>query len=86
MKTTKHLLFVAALACGAQAAWAEQSSESVQTRTASAESYSGSGVGAIGARDHARVAHPANLMQDYLQEMGFTTAAPFPSRGGEIDD
>ena len=86
MKTTTHLLFVAALVCGAQAAWAEQSSDSVQSRTASAETYAnGAGVGAIGSRDPSRIAHPGNLMQGYLVEMGFVTNPPFPSRGAELD-
>lgn len=87
MKRISQVMFVAALACGAQVAFAQQSGEIVESKRGSAEVYAdASAIGSTGGSTHTLVARPAGLMQSYLDEMGFGTVPPFPSRGGVLDD
>ena len=77
MKRIVQFAVLAALACGAQAAWAEdQSQESISVAQASSAEE----------RRVAREAQPAPKPRNLLQELGLATDGPFPSRGGPIGD
>ena len=79
MKRIAQLAVLAVLACGAQAASAQDVNDgarlTVAQAAAPAERY-----------EAARSAQPLSSGRDMLIELGFSSGDGFPSRGGPLDD
>jgi hypothetical protein len=89
MKRIAQLAVVAALACGAQAAWSDEaSSQAPVAATESAETYlnvaqmAGSAERNEAPQAQAAQAKPRNM----LIELGLSPGDGFPQKGGPIDE
>ena len=89
MKRMVQLVVLAALACGAEMAGAQEGAEPqvLEAASQSAESYpSVARVGQSAERHAAPEARPIRKVESLFESSGLAGHGPFPSRGGPIDD
>ena len=87
MERIVHLIFVAAVACAAQAAWSQKPLET-PARAGAVENatFDVAALGRALERHEAAEAQMAPKRESLLQTLGLAGTGPFPSRGGPLDD